>query len=90
LVINASNNTSTQYFCFVADTVVSGMATSGRVIDATGDGSIQTGVFQIQIPVSGGFTTGQLTGGVCLRRAGREWGNTAAARRRGWATLAEW
>ena len=63
MVISASNNTSTQYFCFVADTVVSGIASSGRVIDATGDGSIQTGVFQIQIPVTGGFTTGQLTGG---------------------------
>jgi len=63
LVINSSNNTNPQYFCFAADTVVSGIATSGRVIDATGDGSIQTGVFQIQIPVTGGFTTGQLTGG---------------------------
>jgi hypothetical protein len=63
LVINSSNNTNPQYFCFAADTVSGGIATSGRVIDATGDGSIQTGVFQIQIPVTGGFTTGQLTGG---------------------------
>jgi hypothetical protein len=63
MVINASNNSNPQYFCFAADTVVSGVATSGRVMDATGDGSIQTGVFQIQIPVTGGFVASQLTGG---------------------------
>jgi hypothetical protein len=61
MVISASNDTSTQYFCFAADTVVSGVATSGRVIDATGDGSIQTGVFQIQNTAD--FATAALNGG---------------------------
>ena len=60
LVINSSNDTSTQYFCIVADTVVSGVATSGRVIDASGDGSIQTGFFKIQN--SSDFSNAGLTG----------------------------
>jgi hypothetical protein len=61
MVLSVSNNTNTQYFCFAADTVTSGVAYSGRIIEATGDGTIQTGVFQIQN--SADFTASALTGG---------------------------
>jgi sugar lactone lactonase YvrE len=61
MVINASNNTNPVYFCFAADNITSGVAHSGRIIEATGDGSLQTGVFQMQNTAD--FTTAALNGG---------------------------
>jgi hypothetical protein len=60
MVLNASNNTNPQYFCFVTDPTAS-IAASGRIIEATGDGTIQTGVFQVQS--SGNFVPAGMSGG---------------------------
>jgi hypothetical protein len=73
MVLNVSNNTNPQYFCFVADTVTGGVAYSGRVIEATGDGTIQTGVFQIQNGAD--FTAGALTGGYAFGLQGMNSGS---------------
>jgi hypothetical protein len=61
MVLSVSNSANPQYFCFAADTVTSGVAHSGRVIEATGDGNIQTGVFEIQN--TSDFATAALNGG---------------------------
>jgi len=59
-ITNASSG-STSIFCFAADSVVSGVANSGRVIQADGSGYIQTGVFAIQNTAN--FNAAALAGG---------------------------
>jgi large repetitive protein len=71
---------ATGIYCFAADTVTSGIAYSGRIIEADGSGFMQTGVFEIQntsdftaSALSTGYAfgvEGVNTGGSALQRAG--------------------
>jgi hypothetical protein len=45
---SATGLPATSIYCFAADTVTSGVANSGRIIEADGTGYIQTGVFALQ------------------------------------------
>jgi hypothetical protein len=45
---SATGLPATSIYCFAADTVTSGVANSGRIMEADGTGYLQTGVFAIQ------------------------------------------
>ncbi len=61
ITVNTSNSSTTSIFCIAADTVTGGVASSGRVIEADGNGYIQTGVFAIQN--TSNFSAAALSGG---------------------------
>jgi hypothetical protein len=69
---------SSSVFCFVADGVSSGVATSGRIIEADGSGYIQTGSFQAQSSTS--YSAATLSGGYAFGVQGANDGNTPASR----------
>jgi len=65
-------------YCFAADAVTSGVANSGRIIEADGSGFALTGFFQIQNPAD--FTNAAIDAGYVLGLQGFDTGSPSPAR----------
>jgi len=79
---NSSTSTTglpaTSTYCFAADTVTSGVAYSGRIIEADGSGFMLTGFFQIQNPSN--FNNAALSSGYAFGVQGFTPGGTPPSR----------
>ena len=67
---SSSGLPSTTIYCFAADTVTSGIAYSGRLIEADGSGYVRTGTFQIQNTAN--FNAAALSGGYAFGVSGED------------------
>jgi hypothetical protein len=68
-------------YCFASDTIVGGVAESGRIVEADGSGFVLTGYFEIQNPAD--FTASAISGGYVLGLQGVAGNGSGATARAG-------